>query len=97
MPGRLTHRVRHVLLPEVQRRSSLNPIIASDLTPCGFHLFLKLEDRLRGRQFTSDEKRRGLYWQAWLRVLPANFFCDNLTKIGRRWQTCLDRDGHYVE
>ena len=53
------------------------------MTPYGFYLFPKFEDRLRGRQFSSDEEKKR-FLQVWFRVLPANFFRDDLAKVVRR-------------
>ena len=68
---------------------------ASDLTH-GFYLSPKFEDRFRGRQFSSDEEEKR-FVQVWLRLLPANFFRDDLAKVVRRWQTFLGRDDHNME
>ena len=72
------------------------PHSSPDLTHYGFYLFPKFEDRLRGRQFSSDEEEKR-FVQVWLRVLPANFFHDDLAKVLRRWQTFLGRGGHNME
>ena len=66
------------------------------MTPYGFYVLPKFEDRLRGRQLSSDEEEKR-FVQIWLRVLPENFFRDDLAKVVRRWQTFLGRDGHYME
>ena len=60
------------------------------------YLFPKFEDCLQGRLFSSDEEEKR-FVQVWLRVLPANFFRDDLAKVLRRWQTFLGRDGHNME
>ena len=73
-----------------------DPPYSTDLAPCDFHLFPKLNEHLRGRQFSSDEEVKRCV-KNWLRALPASFFRDGLAKLVRRWQTCLDRDGDYVE
>ena len=72
------------------------PHSSPDLTHYGFYLFPKFEDRLRGRQFSSNEEEKR-FVQVWLRVLPANFFHDDLAKVLRRWQTFLGRGGHNME
>ena len=72
------------------------PHYSPDLTLYDFYLFPKFEDRLRGRQFSSDEEEKR-FVQVWLWVLPANFFRDDLAKVVRRWQTFLGRNGHKME
>ena len=72
------------------------PQCSPDLTRYGLYLFPKFEDRLQGRQLSSDEEEKR-FVQVWVRVLPANFFRDDLAKVLRRWQTFLGHDGHKME
>ena len=72
------------------------PHFCPDLTRYGLYLFPKFEDCLQGRHFSSDEEEKR-FVQVWLRVLPANFFRDDLAKVLRCWQTFLGRDGHNME
>ena len=73
-----------------------HPPYSPDLAPCDYHMFPKLKEHLRGRQFSSDEEVKECV-RHWLRALPASFFSDGFDKLVQRWQTCLDRDGDYVE
>ena len=80
------------LMAQVITQPHLNP----DLTRYGFYLFPNFEDRLRGRQFSSDEEEQR-FVQVWLLVMPTNFFRDDRTKVVLRWQTFLGHDGHNME
>ena len=87
---------RAVAMGPLMAQVITQPHESPDLTRYGFYLFPKFEDRLRGRQFSSDEEEKR-FVQVWLRVLPANFFRDDLAKVLRRWQTFLGRDGGNME
>ena len=92
----LSSSARAVAIGPLMAQVITQPHLSPDLTRYGFYLFPKFEDRLRGRQFSSDEEEKR-FVQVWLRMLPANFFRDDLAKVLRRWQTFLGHDGHNME
>ena len=77
---------RAVAMGPLMAQVITQPHESPNLTRYGFYLFPKFEDRLRGRQFSSDEEEKR-FVQVWLRVLPAKFFRDDLAKVLRRRQT----------
>ena len=87
---------RAVAIGPLMAQVITQPQFSPDLTRYGLYLFPNFEDCLLGRQFSSDEEEKR-FVQVWVRVLPANFFRDDLAKVLRRWQTFLRRDGHNME
>ncbi|KYO21352.1 histone-lysine N-methyltransferase SETMAR [Alligator mississippiensis] len=72
------------------------PPYSPDLAPSDYHMFGPLKEALRGHRFTSDAEVQHAV-QEWLSQLPESFFEDGIKKLVTRWNTCVAKQGDYVE
>jgi hypothetical protein len=55
-----------------------------------------LKEALVGKKFWSDEEvHRAVH--DWLHSQPKNFFSTGIRALFKRWRTCIERGGDYVE
>lgn len=73
-----------------------HPPYSPDLAPSDFHLFGPLKEAMGGRKFHSDEEVRNAVHE-WLRRRPKAFFSAGIQALPKRWRTCIERGGDYVE
>ena len=73
-----------------------HPTYSPDLVPSINYLFRPLEEALRGRQFTSDQKVKEPV-RAWIPAQPKTFFLEGVRKLVHRWTKCVEKQGDYVE
>jgi histone-lysine N-methyltransferase SETMAR len=59
-----------------------------DLTPRHFHVFGLLKEALGGKSFRSDEE---------VQQVPKDFFSRGIRALLKHWNTCMVRNGDYVE
>jgi hypothetical protein len=59
-------------------------------------MFGPLKESLREKKFRSDEEvHRGVH--DWLHSQPKEFFSTGIQSLCKRWRTCIERGGDYVE
>jgi hypothetical protein len=67
-----------------------------DLATCDFFFFLRLKEKVRGRQFLSAEEIVAATEEAvW--DLPANIFQQWFQQLYQCWQTCIAANGDCFE
>ena len=59
-------------------------------------MFGPLKEAMGGKKFRSDEEVRHAVHE-WLRGLPKEFFSKGIHALCKRWMTCIERGGDYVE
>ena len=69
-----------------------HPPYSPDLAPSDFHVFGPLKEAMGGKSFRSDEEM-----QQWLHSQPKDFFSRGIHALPKRWNTCMERNGDYVE
>ena len=68
-----------------------------DLAPSDFHVFGPLKGAMGGKSFRSDEEVQQAVHE-WLRSQPKDFFFSRgIRALPKRWNTCMVRNGDYVE
>ena len=67
-----------------------------DIAPSDFHVFGPLEQAMGGKSFSSDEEVQQAVLE-WLRSQPKEFFARGIHALPKRWNTCMERDGGYIE
>ena len=69
-----------------------------DLVPSDFHVFGPLKEAMGGKCFRSDEEVQQAVHE-WLRSQPKDFFFSSrgIHALPKRWNTCMVRNGDYVE
>ena len=73
-----------------------HPPYSPDLAPSDLHMFGPLKEAMGGKKFHSDEEVRHTVHE-WLRGLPKEFFSKGIYALCKRWRTCIERGGDYVE
>jgi len=64
--------------------------------PSDFHVFGLLKEAMGGKSFRSDEEvQKALH--EWLHSQPKDFFSRGIHALPKRWNTCVERNGDYVE
>jgi len=74
----------------------LHPPYSPDLVPSDFHVFGPLKEAMGGKSFTSDEEVQQAVHE-WLRSQPKDFLPRGIHALPKRWNTCMVRNGDYVE
>ena len=74
-----------------------HPPYSPDLVPSDFHVFGPLKEAMVGKSFRSDEEVQQAVHE-WLRPQPKDFsFSRGIHALPKRWNTCMVRNGDYVE
>jgi histone-lysine N-methyltransferase SETMAR len=73
-----------------------HPPYSPDLAPSDYHVFGALKEELSGRKFKSDEEVQAAVHD-WLQRQPKDFFSRGIQALVKRWNTCIERSGDYVE
>jgi histone-lysine N-methyltransferase SETMAR len=73
-----------------------HPPYSPDLAPSDFHVFGPLKEAMRGKSFRSDEEVQQVVHE-WLHSQPKDFFSRDIHALPKRWNTCVERNGDYVE
>lgn len=72
-----------------------HPPYSPDLAPSDFHLFLALDNAIRGLTFSDEEELEN--WLAeWFASKPAKFFKEGMDKLPERWQEVIKNNGDYI-
>jgi hypothetical protein len=67
-----------------------------DLAPSDFHVFGPLKQAMAGKAFRSDEEVQQAVHE-WLLSQPKEFFSRGINLLPKRWNTCVERNGDYIE
>jgi len=73
-----------------------HPPYSPDLTPSDFRVFGPLKEVMGGKTFRSDEEVRQAVHE-WLRSQPKAFFSRGIHALPKCWNTCMERNGDYIE
>jgi len=73
-----------------------HPPYSPDLAPNDFHVFGPLEEAIGGKSFRSDEEVQQAVHE-WLHSQPKDLFSRGIHALPKRWNTCMERNGDYVE
>ena len=73
-----------------------HPQYSPDFAPGDFHVFGPLKGAMGGKSFRSDEEVQQEVHQ-WLRSQPKDFFSRGIHALPKRWNTCMERNGDYIE
>ena len=73
-----------------------HPLYSPDLAPSDFHVFGPLKEVMGGKSFRSDEEVQQAVHE-WLRSHPKDFFSRGIHALPKHWNTCMVRNGDYVE
>jgi histone-lysine N-methyltransferase SETMAR len=66
-----------------------------DFTPCDYHIFGWLNEALGGKTSQSNEVQEAVHWVA--THAAKGFSSWGIQALVKRWRTCIDRNGVYVE
>jgi hypothetical protein len=67
-----------------------------DLAPIDYHVFGPLKEALGGKKFSTDNEIKEAVHR-WLRSQSEEFFSRRIQALVKRWHTCIERCGEYVE
>ena len=73
-----------------------HPPHSPDLASSDFHVYGPLKEAMGDKSFRSDEEVQQAV-QEWLRSQPKDFFSRGIHALPKRWNTCMIRNGDYVE
>jgi histone-lysine N-methyltransferase SETMAR len=74
-----------------------HPAYSPNLAPSDFHVFGPLEEALGGKKFSTDDEIKEAVHR-WLRSQSEEFFFSRgIQALVKRWHTCIERGGAYVE
>jgi len=72
-----------------------HPPYMPDLAPSDFHIFGPLKEAMGGKSFRSDEEVQQAMHE-WLHSQPKDFFYRGIHALPKRWNTCMECSGDYV-
>jgi hypothetical protein len=73
-----------------------HPPYSPDLAPRDFHVFGPLKEATGGKSFRSDEEVQQMVHE-WLHSQLKDFFSRGIHALPKRWNTCMERNGDYIE
>jgi len=73
-----------------------HPLYSPDLAPSDFDVFGPFKEAMGGKSFRSDEEVQQAVHE-WLHSQPKDFFSRGINELPKRWITCMERNGYYVE
>jgi len=73
-----------------------HPPNSPDFAPSDFHVFGPLKKAMGDKSFTSDEEVQQAVHE-WLRSQPKELFSGGIHALLKRWNTCMERNGDYIE
>lgn len=71
-----------------------HPPYSPDLAPSDYHLFLNLQNYLKGKQFDSEDRLKSEVSSFFDRQ-DENFFDKGISALVERWSTCVASEGDY--
>ena len=73
-----------------------HPPYLPDFAPSDFHVFGPLKEAVGGKSFGSDEEVQRAVHEC-LRSQPKEYFSRGIHALPKHWNTCVERDGDYIE
>ena len=73
-----------------------HPLYSPDLASSVFHIFGPLKEAMGGKSFMSNEVVQQAVHK-WLHSQPKDFFSRGIHALPKGWNTCMERNGDYVE
>jgi histone-lysine N-methyltransferase SETMAR len=73
-----------------------HPPYSPDLASSDFHVFGPLKEAMGGKAFRSNNEVQQVVHE-WLRSQPKDFFSRGIHALLKRWNTCMARNGDYIE
>ena len=73
-----------------------HPPYSPDLAPSDFRVFGSLKKTMGCKSFRSDEKVQQAVHEC-LHSQPKEFFFRGMYALPKRWNTCMERNGDYIE
>ena len=73
-----------------------HPPYSQDLAPSDFHVFGPLKEAMGDKSLKSDEEVQQAVHE-WLHSQPKEFFPKGIHALPKRWNTCMERNGDYIE
>jgi hypothetical protein len=61
-----------------------------------YHVFGPLKEAVGGKKFSTDDETKEAMHR-WLRSQSEEFFSRGIQALVKRWHTCIERGGDYVE
>jgi histone-lysine N-methyltransferase SETMAR len=72
-----------------------HPACSPDLAPSDYRVFGPLKEAFGGKKFSTDDDIKEAVYR-WLRS-QRSFFSRGIQALVKRWHTCIERGGDYVE
>jgi len=72
------------------------PPYSPELAPSDFHVFGPLKEAVEGKSFRSDKEVQQVVHE-WLHSQPTEFFSRGIHAFLKCWNTCMKRNGDYIE
>jgi histone-lysine N-methyltransferase SETMAR len=72
-----------------------HPAYSPDLAPSDYHVFGPLKEALSGKKFSTDDEIKEVVHR-WL-CSQRSFNSHGIQALVKRWHTCIERGGDYVE
>ncbi|KAM0726119.1 Histone-lysine N-methyltransferase SETMAR [Formica fusca] len=72
-----------------------HPPYSPDLAPSDYHLFLSLQNFLRGKKFKNEEDIKQALVQ-FFASKDKTFFENGIYKLPSRWQEIINNNGNYI-
>ena len=73
-----------------------HPPYSPDLSPCDFFWFPRVKNELRGRRFANVEEVNEEFHCECV-ALATRGCSDGIDGLVKRWQKCIELEGHYTE
>jgi histone-lysine N-methyltransferase SETMAR len=73
-----------------------HPAYSPDLAPSDYRVFGPFKEALGGKKFSTDDEIKEAVHR-WLRSQSEEFFSRRIQALVKRWHTCIERGGDYVE
>jgi len=73
-----------------------HPPYSPDLAPSDFHVFGPPKEATGGKSFRSNEEVQQAVHKC-LCCQPKEFFSRGIHALPKRWNTCMERNGDYIE
>jgi hypothetical protein len=73
-----------------------HPAYSPDLTLTDYHVFGPLKEALGGKKFSTDDEIKEAVHR-WLHSQSEEFFSRRIQALVKRWHTCIECGGDYVE
>ena len=95
-PAHTKREVVQLLNEEYDWEILQHPAYSPDLSPCDFYFFPQVKNELRGRRFTTVEEVNDAFHNE-CTALARRGCSSGIDGLVKRWQKCVELNGHYTE